>query len=62
MKNADLSIVYGILALLSVLLFITDLVFDHRRNRLFLALFGCVVAASGDCLGAEGAAGRAARH
>lgn len=49
MKNADLSIVYGILALLSVLLFITDLVFDHRRNRLFLALFGCVVAANGGC-------------
>lgn len=46
MKNADLSIVYGILALLSVLLFVTDLVFDHRRNRLFLALFGCVAAAN----------------
>lgn len=42
MKNGDLSIVYGILALLSALLCITYLLFAQKKNRLFLALFGCV--------------------
>ena len=47
MKNADMSIVYGILALLSGLLCMTYLFFDRRKNRLFLALFGCVAASNG---------------
>lgn len=46
MKNGDLSIVYGILALFSALLCIAYLLFDQRRNRLFLALFACVAAAN----------------
>ena len=46
MKNGDLSVVYGILALFSALLCVTYLLFDQRRNRLFLALFGCVAAAN----------------
>jgi DNA-binding CsgD family transcriptional regulator len=39
--------VYGILALFSALLCIAYLFFDERKNRLFLALFGCVAAANG---------------
>ena len=46
MKNGDLSVVYGILALFAALLCIAYLLFDQRRNRLFLALFGCVAAAN----------------
>ena len=46
MKSGDLSIVYGILALFSALLCIAYLFFEQRKNRLFLALFGCVVAAN----------------
>ena len=42
MENGSLSLVYGILALLSVLLFVAYLLFAQRKNRLFLALFGCV--------------------
>jgi len=42
MKNGNLSIVYGLVALLSVLLSITYLLFDKKRNRMFLALFGCI--------------------
>lgn len=47
MKNNDLSIVYGVLALLSVLLFVTYLLFAQKKNRLFLALFGCVALSNG---------------
>jgi len=47
MKSGNLSIVYGILALFSALLCAVYLFFDHRKNRLFLALFGCVAAANG---------------
>lgn len=46
MKNSDLSIVYGILALLSILLFTNYLLFARKKNRLFLALFGCVAGAN----------------
>lgn len=47
MKDGNLSAVYGVLALLSVLLLIMELLFARRKNRLFLALFGCVAAANG---------------
>ena len=46
MKNSDLSLVYGILALLSALLCVTYLLFAQKKNHLFLALFGCVAAAN----------------
>ena len=42
MGNGSLSLVYGVLALLSALLFVAYLLFAQRKNRLFLALFGCV--------------------
>ena len=42
MRNGVLSIVYGVVALLSVLLFIAYFLYDKKKNRLFLALFGCV--------------------
>ena len=42
MGNGNLSLVYGVLALLSALLFVAYLLFAQRKNRLFLALFGCV--------------------
>ncbi len=44
MKDGDLTIVYGIVALLSVLLVVFYLIWDKKRDRLFLALFGCVAA------------------
>lgn len=44
MKTGDLTIVYGIVALLSVLLAVFYLLWDKKRDRLFLALFGCVAA------------------
>lgn len=47
MKNGDLSIVYGVIALLSALLCIAYLFFDKKKNHLILALFGCVAAANG---------------
>ena len=46
MKDGVLSIVYGVVALLSVLLCVTYLLYDKKRNRLFLALFGCVAASN----------------
>lgn len=46
MGNSNLSVVYGILALLSVLLFLAYFLFAQRKNKLFLALFGCVTAAN----------------
>ena len=42
MRNGVLSIVYGVVALLSVLLFLAYFLFDKKKNRVFLALFGCV--------------------
>ncbi len=42
MKTGDLTIVYGVVALLSVLLVVFYLLWDQKRDRLFLALFGCV--------------------
>lgn len=44
MKTGDLTIVYGVVALLSVLLVVFYLLWDQKRDRLFLALFGCVAA------------------
>lgn len=46
MKNGDLSIVYGLVALLSLLHFSGYLLFAKRKNRLFLGLFGCVAASN----------------
>lgn len=46
MTNGNLSVVYGIIALLSVLLGLCYLLFDKKKNRLFLALFGCIAAAN----------------
>ena len=42
MKGGVLSIVYGAVALLSVLLFLSYFLFDKKRDRRFLALFCCV--------------------
>ena len=47
MNHGSLATVYGIVALLSLLLWVGYLVFDKKKNRLFPALFGCVVAANG---------------
>ena len=46
MGNSNLSIIYGILALMSALLFVSYFLFTQRKNKLFLALFGCVAAAN----------------
>ena len=42
MKDGVLSIVYGVVALLSVLLLISYFLFDKKKNQRFLALFCCV--------------------
>lgn len=42
MKLGVLSIVYSIIALLSILLLIVYFIFDKKKNRLLLALFACV--------------------
>ncbi|MBR6826125.1 MAG: hypothetical protein IKM59_06210 [Oscillospiraceae bacterium] len=42
-----LSVVYGVVALLSALLFIAYFVFDKKKNHRFLALFFCVAASNG---------------
>lgn len=42
MKDGCLSIVYGVVALLSAVLCSAYFMFDKKRNPLFLALFGCV--------------------
>lgn len=47
MGHGDLSLVYGVLALLAVLLFGTYSLFARQKNRLFVALFGCVAASNG---------------
>lgn len=47
MKLSALSIIYGILALLSALIFAADLFFDKKKNRLFMALFGCIALSNG---------------
>jgi len=41
-KNGVLSIIYGVVALLSVLLFVVYFLYDKKKIRMFLALFGCV--------------------
>lgn len=46
MKDGVLSIVYGIVALLSVLLLISYYLFDKKKNRRFIALFCCVAASN----------------
>ena len=46
MNNEDLSIVYGILALFAALLCLVYLLFDQKKNLMFLALFGCVATAN----------------
>ena len=47
MKNGNTAMVYGFVALLSVLLWLGYLMFDKQKNRLFASLFGCVAAANG---------------
>lgn len=47
MKLGVLSLVYGVVALLSTLLFIGFFLLDKRKNRRFLALFFCVAASNG---------------
>lgn len=42
MKSGVLSIVYGVVALLSVLLLIAYFLFDTKKDRRFMALFCCV--------------------
>ena len=42
MNHGVLSVVYGVVALLSVLLFVTYFLYDKKKTRMFLALFGCV--------------------
>jgi len=44
MKNGNLTVVYGAVAILSVVLAVFYLLWNKRRERLFLALFGCVAA------------------
>ena len=46
MKNGVLSIVYGVVALLSVLLLVLYFLLDKKKNRRFLALFCCVAASN----------------
>ena len=46
MNTGVLSIVYGIAALASVLLFLSYSLFDKRKNRHFLGLFCCVATAN----------------
>lgn len=46
MKSGNLSVIYGVLALLSTLLCIVYLLFDKKKNSWFLALFGCVAASN----------------
>ncbi len=47
MMNGILSVVYGVVALLSALLFIGYFVFDKKKKHLFLALFFCVAVSNG---------------
>ena len=42
MQMGSLSIIYGVVALLSVSLWIAYFLFDKKKNPLFLSLFGCV--------------------
>ncbi len=42
MNHGVLSIVYGVVALLSVLLFVVYFLYERKKTRMFLALFGCV--------------------
>ena len=46
MNIGKLSLVYGIIALLSVLLCICYVLFDKRKMRRFIALFGCIAASN----------------
>ena len=46
MKDGVLSIVYGVVALLSVLLLISYFLFDKKKDRRFIALFCCVAASN----------------
>ena len=46
MNMSVLSLVYGVVALLSALLFIGCFLFDKRKNQRFLALFFCVAASN----------------
>lgn len=46
MKDCILPIVYGIVALLSLLLLLSYFLFDKRRKPLFLMLFSCVAASN----------------
>lgn len=46
MRIGNLSIVYGVVAMLSALLYITYILFNKKKNRLFLLLFGFITVAN----------------
>lgn len=46
MKDGVLSMVYGVVALLSVLLLVSYILFDKKKDHRFLALFCCVATAN----------------
>ncbi len=46
MKTGVLSVIYGVVAMLSALLFIVYLMFDKKKNNRFLTLFFCVAASN----------------
>lgn len=46
MKYGVLSIIYGIVALLAVLILISYFLFDKNKRQLFMALFACVAASN----------------
>ena len=46
MKDGVLPIVYGVVALLSMLLLVWYYIFDKKKNPMFLALFSCVAASN----------------
>ncbi len=45
--NGALSVIYGVVALLSALLFIGYFLLDKKKNHLFMALFFCVALSNG---------------
>ena len=46
MKTGDLTIVYGAVAVLSVLLLVAYFLWEKKREKNFLFLLGCVSAAN----------------
>lgn len=46
MNHGVLSVVYGVVALLSMLVLVSYFIFDKKKNPMFLALFSCVAASN----------------